>query len=309
MTRHVGKSVFNTTPMLKDKLVQRLATPVKPLALQARVMTPAEWKFVQELCAGDGAISAKEAAIRAGWKPDQAGAAARRMTDPDKAPHVVAAIQEFRAELAAKYGTTFERHMRDLQRIRDAAMDAGNFGAAVTAEYRRGQALGTIYIERKEIRVGLIDSMSKEEVMRKLKEIQQVYGGTDVPAIAQGSIIDMTPEEIAVAKTPPPTIAEEMKADERERRIAAEEARRESKRQHGRDLLTKIHGATRAAELRPDLFEGGGVRYGEREGHPDDASGADSGGGELSSADDRNGLSELRFGTDAPTGDEEDLAS
>jgi hypothetical protein len=257
------------TPTLKDKLLERLATPVKPLALQARVMSPAEWKFVQELCSQDGAITPKEAAIRAGWKPEQAGTAARRMTDPAKAPHVVAAIQEFRAELAAKYGTTFERHMRDLQRIRDAAMDAGNFGAAVTAEYRRGQALGTIYIERKEIRVGLIDSMSKEDVMRRLNEIQQLYGGSGVPAIAQGSIIDMTPEEIAVAKTPPPTIAEEMKTDERERRIAAEEARRERKRQHGRDLLTKIHGAARAAELRPDLFEGGGVRYGEREGHPD----------------------------------------
>jgi hypothetical protein len=309
MTRHVGKSVFNMTPTLKDKLLERLATPVKPLALQAKVMTPAEWKFVQELCAGDGAISPKEAAIRAGWKPEQAGTAARRMTDPAKAPHVVAAIQEFRAELAAKYGTTFERHMRDLQRIRDAAMDAGNFGAAVTAEYRRGQALGTIYIERKEIRVGLIDSMSKEDVMRRLNEIQQLYGGSGVPAIAQGSIIDMTAEEIAVAKTPPPTIAEEMKTDERERRIAAEKARRESKRQHGRDLLTKIHGPERAAELRPDLFEGGGVRYGEHQDHPDGGGEPDTGGGELSSADDRNGLSELRFGTDAPVGDEEDLAS
>jgi phage terminase small subunit len=221
--------------MLRDKLLERLATPVKPLRHQARVMSPAEWKFVQELCAGDGTVSMKEAAIRAGWKPDQAGTAARRMTDPAKAPHVVAAIQEYRAELAEKYGTTFERHMRDLQRIRDAAMDAGNFGAAVTAEYRRGQALGTIYIERKEIRVGLIDSMSKEDVMRRLTEIQQLYGGTGVPAIAQGSIIDMTAEEITVAKTPPPTIAEEMKHDERKRRIVAEEDRRERKRQHGRD--------------------------------------------------------------------------
>jgi hypothetical protein len=307
MTRQVGKSVLNMTPMLKDKLLERLATPVKPLALQARVMSPAEWKFVQELCSQDGAITPKEAAIRAGWKPEQAGTAARRMTDPAKAPHVVAAIQEFRAELAAKYGTTFERHMRDLQRIRDAAMDAGNFGAAVTAEYRRGQALGTIYIERKEIRVGLIDSMSKEDVMRRLTEIQQLYGGTGVPPIAQGSIIDMTAEEIAVAKTPPPTIAEEMKNDERERRIIAEEDRRERKRQRGRDLLTRIHGAARAAELRPDLFEGGGVRYGEREGHPDEVGEPDAGGSELSLADDGDAMPDVHFSADAPTGDDEDL--
>ena len=298
---------MNMTPMLKDKLLERLATPVKPLSLQARVMSPAEWKFVQELCSQDGAISPKEAAIRAGWKPEQAGTAARRMTDPTKAPHVVAAIQEFRAELAAKYGTTFERHMRDLQRIRDAAMDAGNFGAAVTAEYRRGQALGTIYIERKEIRVGLIDSMSKEDVMRRLTEIQQLYGGTGVPAIGQGSIIDMTAEEIAVAKTPPPTIAEEMKNDERERRIAAEEARRERKREHGRDLLTKIHGAERAAELRPDLFEIGGLCYGEREGYADEVGEPDAGGSQLSLEDDGDAMPDVHFSADAPTGDDEDL--
>lgn len=91
--------------------------------------------------------------------------------------------------------------------------------------------------------------------MRKLTEIQQVYGGAGVPAIGQGSIIDMTPEEIAIAKTPPPTVAEEMKTGERERRIAAEEARLERKREHARTLLIKIHGRAKAATLRPDLFE------------------------------------------------------
>jgi hypothetical protein len=90
----------------------------------------------------------------------------------------VAAIQEFRREVAEKYGTTFERHMRDMQIIRDRALEAGNYGAAVAAEYRRGQALGTIYIDRKEIRHGTIDSMSKEEVMRKLLEIKRLYGSS-----------------------------------------------------------------------------------------------------------------------------------
>ena len=250
-----AKSVYNMTPVLKDALLERLATPVKPLALQKKVMSPQQWKFVQELCSGDGGVTLKEAAIRAGYSPEKARETARRLTDPQKMPHVVAAIQEYRVELAERYGTNFERHMRDLQTIRDKAMEAGNFGAAVTAEYRRGQALGTIYIERKEIRVGLIDSMSKEEVMRKLKQIQQVYGGTDVPAISHGSIIDMTPEEIAIATTPPPTVAEVMKTGERGRRIAAEEARLERKREHARTLLIKIHGRAKAATLRPDLFQ------------------------------------------------------
>jgi hypothetical protein len=67
--------------------------------------------------------------------------------------------------------------MRDLQIIRDQALQAGAYGAAVQAEFRRGQALGTIYIDRKEIRHGTIDSMSKEDVQRKLEEIKRLYGG------------------------------------------------------------------------------------------------------------------------------------
>jgi hypothetical protein len=46
----------------------------------------------------------------------------------------VAAIQQYRKDLAEKYGTSLDRHLRDLQNIRDAALDAGNYGAAVTAE-------------------------------------------------------------------------------------------------------------------------------------------------------------------------------
>jgi hypothetical protein len=115
---------------------------------------------------------------------------ARSLTNPETHPHVVAAIQEFRRELAEKYGTTFERHMRDMQMIRDRALEAGNYGAAVAAEYRRGQALGTIYIDRKEIRHGTIDSMSKEEVMRKLQEIKQLYGSSP------GGVLDIEVNQI-----------------------------------------------------------------------------------------------------------------
>jgi hypothetical protein len=139
----------------------RITAPVKPH--KPRVLTPQEWKFVEEFVAGDGHVTLKEAAIRAGYSEIWAKNRARELTDPDKSPHIVAAIQERRRELGEKYATTFERHMRDLQVIRDQALAAGAYGAAVQAEYRRGQALGTIYIDRKEIRHGTIDSMSKEE--------------------------------------------------------------------------------------------------------------------------------------------------
>jgi len=130
---------------------------------------------VWEWVSGDGAVSLKEAAIRAGYKPSGATEAARQLTDANARPDVVAAIHETRRDLRAKYGTTLERHMKDLMDIRDRALAANNFSAAVAAEYRRGQALGTIYVDRKEIKIGTIDTMSKEEVMRKLEELRQMY--------------------------------------------------------------------------------------------------------------------------------------
>ena len=65
--------------------------------------------------------------------------------------------------------------MKDLKMIRDKAWESGAYSAAVMAEYRRGQALGNIYIDRKEIRTGTIDSMSKEEVEQKLKELKKSF--------------------------------------------------------------------------------------------------------------------------------------
>ena len=166
----------------------RINTPVKPH--KPKVLTAQEWKFVEEFCAGDGHVTLKEAALRAGYSENWAKGRARELTDPEFSPHIVAAIQERRRELGEKYGTTFERHMRDLQVIRDQALQAGAYGAAVQAEYRRGQALGSIYIDRKEIRHGTIDSMSIDEVMRKLEEIKRVYGGS------AGPIVDVTPKQI-----------------------------------------------------------------------------------------------------------------
>jgi hypothetical protein len=180
----VGKSLGGRPAVVET----RVTSPVKPH--KPKVLTPQEWKFVEEFCAGDGHVTLKEAALRAGYSETWAKSRARELTDPEVSPHIVAAIQERRRELGEKYGTTFERHMRDLQVIRDQALAAGAYGAAVQAEYRRGQALGSIYIDRKEIRHGTIDSMSKEEVQRKLEEIKRLYGG------GAGPIVDVTLKQI-----------------------------------------------------------------------------------------------------------------
>jgi phage terminase small subunit len=204
------KDVWNVPPVIQQKSANRMATKVAPLRKQ-KTLTPKHWKFVQEYVSGDGRVTLKEAAIRAGYKPTSASVIAWQLTNPDINPHIVAAIQAYRAELASKYNTSYERHMKDLQTIRDKALEAGAYAAAVQAEYRRGQALGTIYVERKEIRHGTIDSMSKEEVQRKLDELKKLYGGPPPTALIDahtGAVIasmdmDKDPAFVSPVEEPP----------------------------------------------------------------------------------------------------------
>lgn len=181
------KDVYNVPPALRDKAATRMSTAVAPLRKQPRTVNAKEWKFISELVSGDGRVTMKEAAIRAGYKATSASVMAWKLTNPEINPHVVAAIQAYRAELNSKYNTSYERHMRDLQIIRDKALENGAYAAAVQAEYRRGQALGSIYVDRKEIRTGTIDSMSKEEVQRKLEELKKLYGGPPPSALIDAS--------------------------------------------------------------------------------------------------------------------------
>jgi hypothetical protein len=85
-------------------------------------------------------------------------------------------MNKYKAEVDEKFGISYGRHIRDLQRIRDQALDAGAFSAAVQAEYRRGMAQGNIYVNKSEIRHGSIDSMSREEVEKELNKIRETYG-------------------------------------------------------------------------------------------------------------------------------------
>lgn len=200
------KDVWNVPPVVPDKARTRMSREVAPLRKQRKTLNAKEWKFVTEYVSGDGRVTLKEAAIRAGYKDTSASVMAWKLTNPEINPHVVAAIQAYRAELNSKYNTSYERHMRDLQLIRDKALEAGAYAAAVQAEYRRGQALGTIYVDRKEIRHGTIDSMSKEEVQRKLDELKKLYGGPPPSAIIDadtGQVLDTIERERDPAFTPP----------------------------------------------------------------------------------------------------------
>ena len=155
----------------------------------ATIKTPLTRKqelFVRELVSKDGQVTLREAAENAGYSATSAHTRAYELTNPNISPHVVHAIREYRRALDEKYSITFSRHVRDLQRIRDEALANGAYSAAVQAEFRRGMAQGDIYVNKSEIRHGSIDSMSKEEVMKALKEIKESYAPVT---------IDITPED------------------------------------------------------------------------------------------------------------------
>tara|TARA_R110000751_G_scaffold38400_1_gene92243 strand:+ start:221 stop:838 length:618 start_codon:yes stop_codon:yes gene_type:complete len=157
-----------------------------------RKLTRRQEKFVKEIVSNDGLITMREAAIRAGYPAASAHTRAYELTSQNICPHVVAEIKRYRDELDEMYAVGYKKHVRDLQKIRDMALDNGAYSAAVQAEYRRGQAQGDIYVSKSEIRTGSIDQMSREDVERELDRIR----GSFEP------IIDITPEEVKEQDAP-----------------------------------------------------------------------------------------------------------
>ena len=151
-----------------------------------RKLTRRQEKFVKELVSNDGLITLGEAAIRAGYPARSAHTRAYELTNINICPHVVAEITRYRDELDEMYAVGYKKHVRDLQKIRDIALENGAYSAAVQAEYRRGQAQGDIYVSKSEIRTGSIDQMSREDVERELERIRKSFE----------PVIDITPEEV-----------------------------------------------------------------------------------------------------------------
>lgn len=143
-----------------------------PASKADKKLTAKQERFIRELVTQDGHITLTEAAINAGYSPINAPSEGSKLMNPNINPHVVKKYLEYKKEMEDKYAINYKRHIRDLQIIRDKAMENGSWSAAVQAEYRRGQAHGDIYINKSEVRHGSIDQMSKEEVLKALEELR-----------------------------------------------------------------------------------------------------------------------------------------
>jgi len=137
-------------------------------------LTEMQQRFAQLLVTNEGRRTPTECAIEAGYEKDSAYVRASELRNPKKYPLVVQYIGEIREEYQKKYEVTYERHISELGKIREAALKKGAFSAANNAEVARGKAAG-LYVEQKIIRTGKLDDMSKEEMERELKNILDEY--------------------------------------------------------------------------------------------------------------------------------------
>lgn len=98
---------------------------------------------MRELVSCDGQITARQAAINAGYSSSSASSRAYEMMNPNISPHVCKEIEAYRAELDRVYEVGYKRHIRALGEIKQQALDAGAYSAAVMAEYRRAKHRAT----------------------------------------------------------------------------------------------------------------------------------------------------------------------
>mgnify|MGYP003143560968 FL=1 len=158
-------------------------------------LTEMQQRFAEFLVFGgpDGPMTQTEAALAAGYSPKRARQEGSELCNPRLSPLVVKHIGELKEERIRKHEVTYEGHVAELARLREAALKKGSFSSAVNAEANRGKAAG-LYIDRKIIKTGKLEDMSEQELEAKMKQLLTDYG----------QIIDVTPSKVSESSSPKP---------------------------------------------------------------------------------------------------------
>ena len=149
-------------------------------------LTEMQQRFAEFLVFGgpEGPMTQTEAAVAAGYSPNRARQEGSELCNPKLSPLVAKYLGQLREERIRKHEVTYENHIAELARLREAALKKGSFSSAVNAEANRGKAAG-LYIDRKIIKTGKLEDMSEQELEAKMKQILDDYG----------SLINVTPSE------------------------------------------------------------------------------------------------------------------
>ena len=157
-------------------------------------LTPKQIKFAQELVYNEGRKTATQCAIDAAYSEDRAHVTASELQNPKMYPLVAQYIGQLRQEVQKKYDISFESHLMHLGKMRNDALDAKAWTAAINAEVARGKAAG-LYIEQKIIRTGKLDDLSEEELDSRIADVLDQYS-----PILEGHTVDSLKEEVKNTK-------------------------------------------------------------------------------------------------------------
>ena len=140
-------------------------------------LTEMQQRFAEFLVFGgpDGPMTQTEAALAAGYSPKRARQEGSELCNPKLSPLVVKYIGQLKEERLRKHEVTYEGHVAELARLREAALKKGSFSSAVNAETNRGKAAG-LYIDRKIIKTGKLEDLTEQELENKMKQILDDYG-------------------------------------------------------------------------------------------------------------------------------------
>ena len=156
-------------------------------------LTEMQQRFAEFLVFGgsDGPMTQTEAAVAAGYSPNRARQEGSELCNPKHSPLVVKYIGQLKEERIRKHEVTYEGHVAELARLREAALKKGSFSSAVNAEANRGKAAG-LYIDRKIIKTGKLEDLSEQELEAKMKQILDDYG----------QLINVTPSTTSESSLP-----------------------------------------------------------------------------------------------------------
>ena len=94
-------------------------------------------------------------------------------------------------EAKKKYELNYDRAVQDLYDIRDKAIEAGSFNAAISAQNSLLK-VGGLIVDRKEVMFGKVDQMSREEVENRLAQLM----GNVVEASIENKDPDPAPADL-----------------------------------------------------------------------------------------------------------------
>ena len=153
-------------------------------------LTEMQKRFAEYIVFNEGRTTGADAAIAAGYSEKRARVEASELQNPRLSPLVVQYIGSLREEKLKKFEVTYDRHVAELGKIREAALKKGAFSAATNAEKNRGMAAG-LYIDRKIIKTGKLEDLSEEELELKMKKILDDYA-----PILNAKQVEALPDEV-----------------------------------------------------------------------------------------------------------------